>query len=118
MVLLASNGKAMEIVKVPALIEHYSQHKQQQSQLTFNEFLFMHYVGDDANSQDNNSDEQLPFKGSTENSVNLIDGIWIPSNGIQMESLIDLESETKISDYSENQLQNYNSPLFRPPVLN
>jgi hypothetical protein len=44
------------------LIEHYAEHKAANSRISFFDFLYMHYAGDDFNDQDQDRDNQLPFK--------------------------------------------------------
>lgn len=62
--LVISNGKVAELVKIPILAEHYFEHKNEKSDLSFVDFLVMHYWGDDNNQNDNNVDHQLPFKSN------------------------------------------------------
>jgi len=107
----------MELAKIPTLLEHYSEHKQQQSQLTFNDFLFMHYVGDDANDQDNSSDEQLPFKNSSENNGLNIIGLWKPDALMKINEVIESTSESVLCAYDENYFHRHQAILFRPPVF-
>jgi len=117
LILFVTNGKVIELGKIPALIEHFQQHKVQRSQLSFNEFLFMHYVGDDANDQDNNSDEKLPFKSTQEHSGVSVDGIWLPDNSMFFTGSVELISQNTIPVYKAAVLKQFNNQLFRPPVL-
>ncbi|MBL7788994.1 MAG: hypothetical protein JNL75_04080 [Chitinophagales bacterium] len=48
----------LELVKLPQLYTHYIDHKKENQQMTFTEFLYLHY-GDEAHAEDHNS---LPFK--------------------------------------------------------
>jgi hypothetical protein len=107
----------LELGKIPALMDHFQEHKAQRSQLSFDEFLFMHYVGDDANDQDNNSDEQLPFKNTNDYSGVSIDGIWLPDNSMVFTSSVELVLQNTIPIYKADLLKQFNDPLFRPPVL-
>ncbi len=117
LILFVTNGKALEFTKIPSLLEHYSQHKNQNAQLSFGDFMFMHYVGDDANDQDNSSDEQLPFKSTSENcGLNLI-GIWVPNASMKMNELVELRSERVVGFYDQNYFHKHQTTLFRPPVL-
>ena len=49
-----------ELLKLPILIEHYSEHQSENKSITFFEFLKIHYLGD--NNSDDFRDERLPFK--------------------------------------------------------
>lgn len=77
----------------------------------------MHYVGDDANSQDNNSDEQLPFKGDSQISgVNL--DLYISSTSVFSWDFVPEQTiEKPIPAINEWYDGNYNNQFFRPPVF-
>ncbi len=51
-----------QLLKVPAMLEHYGEHKRQKESITFLDFIFMHYIGDDGVADDDSKDMQLPFK--------------------------------------------------------
>ena len=51
-----------EMLKVPILIKHFTEHQSQKKDLSFIEFLTMHYVQTDGTDSDNDKDMQLPFK--------------------------------------------------------
>ncbi len=53
-----------QLLKVPAMLEHYKEHKALDHRISFLDFVFMHYVGDDGVTYDNDKDMQLPFKKS------------------------------------------------------
>jgi hypothetical protein len=62
-----------QFVKLPLLIEHYIDHKSIDNNITFRNFLFMHYVLTDDGDGDKSADMKLPFKTCDEwgTSVNL-----------------------------------------------
>lgn len=51
-----------QLLKFPVLLEHYSEHKEQNDRISFIDFLQMHYAGYDFNDNDQDRDMQLPFK--------------------------------------------------------
>ena len=51
-----------ELLKVPVLINHYTEHQEKNKSLSFFEFLSMHYSQADDNDGDKDKDMQLPFK--------------------------------------------------------
>ena len=51
-----------ELFKVNALLGHYGETRVKDGQVSFLEFLVMHYVTDDGTAQDDDRDSQLPFK--------------------------------------------------------
>lgn len=50
------------------MLEHYGEHKRQNAGITFLDFIFMHYIGDDGVADDDNKDMQLPFKKASNTS--------------------------------------------------
>lgn len=106
----------MELVKIPALLEHYAQHKSQQNELSFNDFLFMHYIGDDSNSQDNNSDAELPFKGTSQVSGTNVDLYLAPQIAFNCEIIREETSDKVVPSFNESYAGSFNCQLFRPPV--
>ncbi len=57
---LLGNTEAGQLFKLPQLIEHYAQHKQDNQSLGFIDFFIMHYGGDDGTHADDDQDQQLP----------------------------------------------------------
>jgi hypothetical protein len=51
-----------QVFKLPVLIAHYLEHRQQDERIGFLDFLSMHYWGKDLNDNDQDRDNQLPFK--------------------------------------------------------
>lgn len=52
----------IQFMKLPALTSHYLEHKTKSGDLSFVDFLMMHYASHDDNDQDQTKDMQLPFK--------------------------------------------------------
>lgn len=53
---------AIQFMKLPALTSHYLDHKADSGDLSFVDFLMMHYASHDDNDKDHEKDMQLPFK--------------------------------------------------------
>ncbi|WP_229249003.1 hypothetical protein [Dyadobacter sandarakinus] len=51
-----------ELLKVPALIKHFVEHKSINREIGFIDFLSMHYWGKDIDDNDDEKDGRLPFK--------------------------------------------------------
>ncbi|MBS0027516.1 hypothetical protein ACTJJ0_19920 [Chitinophaga sp. 22321] len=51
-----------QLLKIPALVLHYQEHHQRNSQLSVMDFLCMHYWGQDDDDGDHDRDMQLPYK--------------------------------------------------------
>ncbi len=59
---LISTTELHQLSKLPLLIEHFGEHKQKNSALTFLDFLNIHYSGETKKDADHEKDMQLPFK--------------------------------------------------------
>jgi hypothetical protein len=51
-----------QLFKVRSLLHHYAEHKTAIKAITFFDFLYMHYAGDDFINSDQSEDMELPFK--------------------------------------------------------
>jgi len=59
-----------QLVKLPLLIDHYFEHKEQKSELTFWTFLKVHYADNIVVDEDHTQDMKLPFK-SDDGCINI-----------------------------------------------
>ncbi|MBB4804633.1 hypothetical protein HNP37_004730 [Flavobacterium nitrogenifigens] len=113
--LIASNSSFIQqFYKLPVLIQHYEEHKQLMD-LSFMDFLSMHYWGEDLKDNDADRDMQLPFKTINSSSVHFVfilddkDLLPTPFNP----ELPQLKIPTYRSDlFSDPNLLS----LFRPPI--
>jgi hypothetical protein len=82
-------------LKIPVLLEHFSEHKNQDRALDFWSFLAMHYlVSQQAHSDhDQDRDMQLPFKLPVPNVIAY--AVLPPSQFTHLELLISFASITK-----------------------
>jgi hypothetical protein len=61
-----------QLVRIPVLLTHFSEHKASTSSLNFFEFLSLHY-GDVVNTREGqNAHDQLPFQGTCEISLHAL----------------------------------------------
>jgi hypothetical protein len=51
-----------QFFKVPSLVQHFQEHKAKDENMSFADFLQMHYHGSDMDDSDNAKDQGLPFK--------------------------------------------------------
>ncbi|WP_342086410.1 hypothetical protein [Dyadobacter sp. OTU695] len=51
-----------QVYKMPLLLRHFEEHQSLNHEITFTDFLSMHYLGKDINDNDDDKDMQLPFK--------------------------------------------------------
>ncbi|WP_166924836.1 hypothetical protein [Flavobacterium poyangense] len=113
--LIASNSSfVQQFYKLPILVQHFQEHKQL-SDLSFVDFLSMHYWGEDLKDNDEDRDMQLPFKTISSSSFQLVfiltdkELLPIPFNPAL--------PQLKNTVYRSNLLSDPNLlSLFRPPV--
>lgn len=74
---LFSTTELSQLLKLPLLIEHFTEHKEENRDVTLWQFLYMHYAMDNGKGTDNNKDKKLPFK-SHDNFVSVISNIYTP----------------------------------------
>ncbi|WP_129747006.1 hypothetical protein [Flavobacterium anhuiense] len=113
--LIASNSSfVQQFYKLPVLMQHYQEHKQLMD-LSFLDFLSMHYWGEDLKDNDSDRDMQLPFKTINSSSVHFVfiledkDLLPVPFNPEIPQSKIPTYRSDLFSD--PNLLS-----LFRPPI--
>lgn len=99
-----------EAMRLPVLFEHYAEHKTQVSDLSFWEFLVMHYKTDVSHDD---HDGQLPFKVPGHSFV--ATAVAIPASKITFKET-QLQSEvTHFSFYKEVPHASYLQKIFQPP---
>ncbi|WP_345210353.1 hypothetical protein [Mucilaginibacter gynuensis] len=59
---IADNASLGQLIKLPVLFEHYAEHQQLNGNISVMKFLSMHYWGQDLPDNDDDRDNQLPFK--------------------------------------------------------
>jgi hypothetical protein len=59
---LFSTTELHQFLKMPLLIEHFAEHQQKDTSITFWHFLNLHYFNGDPNDADHDRDMKLPFK--------------------------------------------------------
>lgn len=59
---LVSSTQLTEVAKIPVLFEHFSEHQSINPQITFFEFVIDHYNNTPHTDNDEERDNQLPFK--------------------------------------------------------
>lgn len=68
---MSNIGIFQQFYKLPVLIEHFKEHQQIRN-LSFIDFLEMHYWGEDEKDNDADRDMQLPFKNISGHSLQLV----------------------------------------------
>jgi len=76
---LFSATECRQLLKLPLLIEHFAEHKQEDKDLSLWQFLCMHYANGNPKDADYDKDMQLPFKSSDNGSI--ATGTYVPFAG-------------------------------------
>ena len=63
-VYLFSTTEAHQLLKLPVIFQHFLEHKSENKQISFLQFLDIHYMHGNPNDKDHDRDMQLPFKTS------------------------------------------------------
>jgi hypothetical protein len=77
---LVASTELHQVFKLPLLFQHYTEHKVQVQEMTFLEFLVMHYKTDVAHDD---QDMKLPFKDCHHSATSSITAIPVQNISIQ-----------------------------------
>jgi hypothetical protein len=107
-----SNTEFHEMMRLPILFEHFSEHKQKVSDISFWEFLVMHYKSDVTHDSDDN---QLPFKDPSHSFT--APTLAVPTHKIVLKETV-LQTKTNHTyTYSETFIASHLSDIFQPPRI-
>ncbi|NOT73507.1 MAG: hypothetical protein HOP08_01175 [Cyclobacteriaceae bacterium] len=59
----SANTELKEIARIQILFEHFGEHRADNSELSFFDFIALHYFSEEINDGDFQRDQELPFKG-------------------------------------------------------
>lgn len=75
---LAGNTEMGQFLRLPELVTHYFQHHRQNPDLSFWNFIAMHYGGSDGTSADDDYDSQLPCHNINHSTLSLVFSPLLP----------------------------------------
>ena len=111
---LFSTTEMYQLLKMPLLIEHYFDHREENKDLTLFQFLNMHYSNPHPKDANDAKDRQLPFK-SHSNCASAISVNYILSETFSLDRP-ELEAQTKRAVYKNDFLINtLLSKIWQPP---
>ena len=112
---LISTTELHQLAKIPLLIEHFEEHQQQNNQLTFFDFLNLHYSGEEKIDADHEKDMKLPFK-SHDGCISTFIAANIPPS---FSNLVLKEFSESILSFPSREdcflSSNYLSSIWQPP---
>jgi hypothetical protein len=98
------------VLRLPLLLQHYQEHKQQVEDLSFWEFLVMHYKTDVAHDD---QDHRLPFKDRAHSFA--APALTLPFQKIVLREMAPLTKIQHSSIYSEVSITSHFCEIFQPP---
>ncbi len=106
-----------QLLKIPVLFEHYNEHKQEETSITFGAFLYRHYFTDHSSDEHPERDCQLPFHSHDHCSGHQL--VVLPTGCYQSISLPTLPVEKKQTfSFSDQCIPLvYLSCIWQPPKL-
>jgi len=112
---LSSVTELHELVKLPVLLEHFTEHKEKTKRLSFWAFLHMHYAQQNEADGDNDRDMQLPFK-SQDGCSSVFLSSFVNATAGQLDSKPQISTCLLFSDYSDDFLSPAHlSTIWQPP---
>ncbi|RFM33319.1 hypothetical protein DXN04_20050 [Chitinophaga silvisoli] len=103
-----------QLLKLPVLVMHYIEHRAQDGNLSVMQFLSMHYWGHDNNDNDQDRDDQLPFKKVNSTTVHQVFTPLARITYLKVQAVSNIA--IKYPEPDEDRLPNpAASDLFRPP---
>ena len=112
---LISITELSQLVKLPALVEHFIEHKAKDTSLSLIDFLSNHYAQDNDHDGDEEREMKLPFK-SHDGCINSIVSESVPSSFYYLPAKPVFTESKSYSTYTEQFLQStYLSTIWQPP---
>lgn len=106
-----------EIMKLPNLVTHYNEHKEENKNLTLWKFLCIHYAHGDVFDDDRDKDMKLPYKSTDCHASSLVITLP-PSHHYELPFNHSFEEEKKQNIYYHNTFcsDNFQS-IWQPPKI-
>ena len=106
------------MLKLPILVQHYMEHQQEDSKITFTQFLYMHYSEESHHPGTHDKDMKLPFKAH-DNCISFLSAVYAPSAPVQeivLQPRPMFGAEKKLYFYYNNPLSSsFLSTIWQPP---
>ena len=107
-----SNTELHEMIRLPLLIEHFTEHKKLVGDISFWEFLVMHY---NTNTSHDADDNRLPFKDPAHSFSATT--LAVPIHRIILNETVSISEVSHLSFYSETFVASHLSDIFQPPRI-
>jgi len=111
---LISATEMSQLLKMPLLVQHYLEHKEENHSITIWQFLYMHYALENAKDLDK-EDMKLPFKTSTNISHTIALGLPHSTDFEQKSKAFSVETKKTYYYQSDFASSNFLSFIWQPP---
>jgi hypothetical protein len=112
LIYLISFTEFKEVLRLPVLVQHYGEHKDQVAEMSFFEFLAMHYETDEAHDD---RDNKLPFKDCGHSFVGQV--VMLPIQKISLTEQIEINTPAYQFFYLQNEPRLIAADIFQPPKI-
>jgi hypothetical protein len=102
------------LLKAPLIIEHFVQHRDENKNITFWQFLYTHYAINQGMDADHDKDMKLPFK-THDNCVSSLSNVYLPSAKVSIEKPIEFFQEKTFRTKYQSLLPSHVSIIWQPP---
>lgn len=104
----------VELVKIPMLYSHYLEHKEENKNLTFSDFISLHYSNDSGHS--GNKHASLPFKTSKEiSSISSV--LKFESYTLEINTFFDFIFNPIVISYKSKYSFQFLNAIWQPPRI-
>lgn len=93
-IFLCANTEIGQLLKLPVLLHHYLEHHEEDSSISFADFLHKHYNEKNAHSSTNNEHGKLPFKSHDIGMANNSIAYYVP---VAFSFKVEVPSSTKVN---------------------
>lgn len=84
---LFSTTELHQLLKLPVVFEHFAEHRKENKNISFLQFLDIHYMHGSPRDKDYDEDMKLPFK-TADNCVSMVSPVVIPLLAHTLENLV------------------------------
>ncbi|MEJ8597191.1 hypothetical protein JSO62_00575 [Riemerella anatipestifer] len=114
---LVSFSEVREVLKLPVLIEHFVEHRNDNPEMSFGQFITLHYLSGDVHDDDYEEDMKLPFKSQNQNISSSIVLAMPTSFDFKIKSSKIYKEKSQNFGYSDSFTIDNSDLVFHPPRL-
>lgn len=111
---LLSATEAHQLLKLPVVFQHFAEHQQENRNISFLQFLDMHYMHGSPMDKDHDRDMQLPFK-ATGDCIAMATAFVPLTTQISIAKPVETISQTNCIIQHQCLLPAYLSSIWQPP---